>query len=132
MPVGTNGTIREYATPVFCYATATHEPSRETWAALAYVQISRTKTPRRARAILHSSMSQAAFLPRSLLIFSGRLGSCCAVLRTAWTSISHSSAFVFAGSRLDGCHWTMDLMWGSWGRSTPNSVGNGPSPTPAG
>jgi hypothetical protein len=29
MPVGTNGTTREYATPVFCYATATHEPSRE-------------------------------------------------------------------------------------------------------
>jgi hypothetical protein len=36
MPVGTNGTTREYATPVFCYATATHEPSRETWATFAH------------------------------------------------------------------------------------------------
>ena len=32
---------------------------------------------------LHSGMSQAAFLPRSLLSFGGRSGSGCAVLRTA-------------------------------------------------
>jgi hypothetical protein len=32
---------------------------------------------------LHSGMSQAAFLPRSLSSFGGRSGSACAVLRTA-------------------------------------------------
>jgi hypothetical protein len=36
MPIGTNGTTREYATPVFFYATATHEPSGETWATFAH------------------------------------------------------------------------------------------------
>ena len=62
---------------------------------------------------------QAAFLPRSLLIFGGRLGSGCAVLRTASASISYSSALVLGAGRLDGCHWVMDNMWGCWGRITP-------------
>jgi hypothetical protein len=40
-----------------------------------------------------------------------RLFSAC-VLRTASVSISRSSALVFGGSRLGGCHWVMDSMWG--------------------
>jgi hypothetical protein len=47
----------------------------------------------------------------SLLALGARFGSGC-VLRTASASISYSSALVFFGSRLGGCHCVMIYMWG--------------------
>ena len=50
----------------------------------------------------------------SLLALGGRLGTGCAVLRTASASISYSSALVFFGSRLKVvfCDSIIESMWG--------------------
>jgi hypothetical protein len=69
--------------------------------------------------LLHSGLSQAASLPRSLLACCRRLFSAW-VLRTASASISRSSALVFGGSRVDFhwvVYWVIYRMWGWRGQN---------------